>query len=55
MDKCQAIMTGFSDLDKLTGGLSGGQLILVGGRPAMGKSTFAMNIADHVMRQGRNR
>ena len=47
-------MTGFSDLDKLIGGLSGGQLILVGGRPAMGKSTFAMNIADHVLRQGKN-
>ncbi len=54
MDKRAAVLTGFKVLDELTGGLSGGQLILVGGRPAMGKSTFAMNIANHVRRQDKN-
>ena len=32
MDTCAAVMTGFGALDELTGGLPGGQLILVGGR-----------------------
>ena len=42
------LSTGFTDLDEITGGLQGGQLIVVAGRPAMGKSTFLLNIADHV-------
>jgi replicative DNA helicase len=40
-----AIPTGFADLDKITGGLHKGDLILVAARPAMGKTTFALNIA----------
>ena len=42
------LLTGFADLDKLTQGFLPGQMIVVAGRPAMGKSTFAMNIAEHV-------
>lgn len=42
------ISTGFDELDKLTGGLVGGQLIVIAGRPAMGKTTLALNIAEHV-------
>lgn len=40
--------TGFEYLDKRTGGLHGGELILVAGRPGMGKSSFAVNIAEHM-------
>jgi len=39
------IPTGFSELDTLTNGLHGGQLIIVGARPAMGKSTLALDFA----------
>ncbi len=40
--------TGFGSLDKATGGLHGGELILIAGRPAMGKSSLAVNIAEHI-------
>lgn len=40
--------TGFTDFDKRTGGLHGGNLIIVAGRPSMGKSTFVENICEHV-------
>ena len=39
--------TGFQDFDRLTAGLQDSDLIIVAGRPAMGKTTFAMNIAEH--------
>ncbi len=39
--------TGFKDFDKLTAGLQDSDLIIVAGRPAMGKTTLAMNIAEH--------
>ncbi|WP_063353149.1 replicative DNA helicase [Streptomyces sp. MJM8645] len=39
------VPTGFADLDKLTDGLQPGQLIIIGGRPGMGKSTAALDIA----------
>jgi len=42
------ISTGFADLDEKTGGLQGGDLIIVAGRPSMGKTAFALNIAEHV-------
>ena len=38
--------TGFIDLDKATCGLSPGDMVVVAGRPSMGKTTFAMNIAE---------
>ncbi len=40
--------TGFTDLDKLTTGLHPGDLVILAGRPAMGKTSFALNIAEHV-------
>ncbi|HEX3869990.1 MAG TPA: replicative DNA helicase [Pirellulales bacterium] len=40
--------TGFADLDTLTGGLHGSELIIIAGRPSMGKTALAANIADHV-------
>ena len=41
------IPTGYQEFDKLTAGLQPSDLIVVAGRPAMGKTTFAMNIAEH--------
>lgn len=41
------ISTGFNDFDKITCGLQSSDLIVVAGRPSMGKTTFAMNIAEH--------
>lgn len=40
--------TGFVDLDRHTDGMHGGELIVVAGRPSMGKTSYAMNIAEHV-------
>ncbi|WP_373279644.1 replicative DNA helicase [Chitinibacter fontanus] len=40
--------TGFIDLDKMTSGLQGGDLIIVAGRPSMGKTAFSVNIAENV-------
>ncbi|MGL5531133.1 MAG: replicative DNA helicase, partial [Culicoidibacterales bacterium] len=42
------LTTGFTDLDNQTAGLHGGDLIIVGARPAMGKTAFALNIARNV-------
>ena len=42
------ILTGFKVLDAVINGLNGGELVLIGGRPAMGKTTFALNIALNV-------
>ena len=41
------IPSGFSEFDKLTAGLQGGDLVIVAGRPSMGKTTFAVNIAEN--------
>jgi len=41
------VPTGFKDLDKLTAGLQPSELIIVAGRPSMGKTAFALNIASH--------
>jgi replicative DNA helicase len=42
------VPSGFRDLDELTTGFQKGDLIVVGGRPSMGKTAFALNIAQHV-------
>ena len=42
------VPTGFTDLDSKTSGLQPGDLIIVAGRPSMGKTAFALNIAEHV-------
>lgn len=41
------VPTGFHELDELTSGLQKGDLIIVAARPSVGKSTFAMNIAEY--------
>ena len=42
------VPTGFVDLDRMTAGLQPSDLIIVAGRPSMGKSSFVLNIAEHV-------
>ena len=39
--------TGFKDFDQLTSGLQSSELVIIAGRPSMGKTTFALNIAQH--------
>ncbi len=41
------VSTGFADLDKMTAGLQPGDLIIIAGRPSMGKTTLALNIAEN--------
>ena len=41
------VATGFSDFDQLTSGLQNSDLVIVAGRPSMGKTAFAVNIAEH--------
>ena len=41
------VPSGFSDLDRLTGGFRPGQFIIIAARPAMGKTSLALNIATH--------
>lgn len=42
------IRTGFMDLDDITGGWEGDQLIVIGGRPSMGKTAFALQVATNI-------
>ena len=42
------LATGFGDFDQMTSGLQSSDLIIVAGRPSMGKTTFAMNMAENV-------
>ena len=44
--------TGFSDFDQLTSGLQPSDLIIVAGRPSMGKTTIAMNMAENIAIKG---
>ncbi|MBQ6951068.1 MAG: replicative DNA helicase [Clostridia bacterium] len=46
------VPSGFVGLDNLTTGFHGGELILVGARPSMGKTSFAINIATNAARRG---
>ena len=46
--RIKGIGTGFTKFDELTGGLHGGDLVIVAGRPSMGKTALALNIAQHV-------
>src|SRR5690606_5139039 len=42
------VSTGFPDFDKMTTGLHEGEMIVIAARPSMGKTSLAMNIAEHV-------
>lgn len=41
------LSTGYADLDKFTSGLQKSDLVIVAGRPSMGKTSFAMNLVEH--------
>ena len=43
----RGLPTGFTDFDRKTGGLRPGDLVIIAGRPSMGKTTLAMNIAEY--------
>ena len=47
------IMTGIKQLDRMTGGLSGSKLMIIGARPSVGKSIFAMSICMNAAKQGK--
>lgn len=46
------VPTGFAELDELTGGLHKGDVLVVGGRPGMGKTAFMMSLAQHTAEIG---
>jgi replicative DNA helicase len=46
-DAITGLSTGFTDFDNMTSGLQAGDLVIVAGRPSMGKTSFAMNLAEH--------
>ena len=52
--KISGVPTGFTMLDSLLTGLHGGELVIVGARPSMGKTSFVMNIAAHAARFGKS-
>ncbi len=43
------LATGFADLDRMTDGLHGSEMIVIAARPSMGKTSIAMNIIEHVV------
>lgn len=47
------VPTGFDDLDQMTAGLQRGDLVIVAGRPSMGKTAFAMNIVEEAAIRGK--
>jgi replicative DNA helicase len=47
------LISGFNDLDQMTSGFQKGDLIIIAGRPSMGKTTFAMNIAEYAAIQNK--
>lgn len=47
-DPITGVPSGYHDFDEMTSGLQSSDLVIIAGRPSMGKTTFAMNIAEHV-------
>lgn len=47
-ETANGVLTGFTDLDEMTSGFHGSQLLILAARPAMGKTAFAMNIAENI-------
>ncbi|HYN58651.1 MAG TPA: replicative DNA helicase, partial [Rubrivivax sp.] len=47
-EEVTGVRTGFFELDRMTAGLQSGDLIVLAARPSMGKTAFALNIAEHV-------
>jgi replicative DNA helicase len=53
--RVRGISTGFTKFDEMTGGLHGGELLILAARPSMGKTALALNIAQHVATHPRMR
>ncbi|HTX34307.1 MAG TPA: replicative DNA helicase [Bryobacteraceae bacterium] len=51
--RIKGISTGFTKFDEYTGGLHGGDLLIIAARPSMGKTALALNIAQHVVLKAR--
>ena len=51
-DGITGLSSGYNDLDQMTTGFQPGDLIIVAARPSMGKTTFAMNLAEHAALNG---
>ena len=51
-DGLRGLPTGFDEFDRKTGGLRAGDLVVVAGRPSMGKTTFAVNMAEYAALKG---
>ena len=47
------VETGFTDLDRMTNGLHASELVILAARPSMGKTAFAMNIAENIVTKSR--
>jgi replicative DNA helicase len=47
-DSVTGVPTGFSDIDEMTSGLQPADLVIIAGRPSMGKTSLAMNIVEHI-------
>ena len=52
-DRLTGLSSGFQDLDDLTAGLHPGELLIVAGRPSMGKTSFANNLVDRISMTGK--
>lgn len=51
----RGLKTGFSDFDRLVGGFQPGNLVIVAARPAMGKTSWVLNVAEHLaLREGKS-
>jgi replicative DNA helicase len=46
------VLTGFTDLDEITGGFQPGDFIIIAGRPSMGKTALALNVAENMALRG---
>ena len=52
LDESAPVLTGYTDLDQLLGGMQRSDMLILGARPGMGKSALAVNVAVHAARQG---
>lgn len=55
LNELNGLATGYDNLDQITQGLHGGELIIIAARPAMGKTAFALNIASNVAKRKNRR
>jgi replicative DNA helicase len=46
-EQITGVPTGFTDLDNMTSGMQGGDLIIIAGRPSMGKTAFCLNLVEY--------